>query len=50
MYVVNKSVIELTKKNSIIDMTRSSWQISRKNQVSAYPIYEDWTDIGTMRL
>ncbi len=48
MYVVNKSVIESIKKNSIIDMTDLVGKYLKNNQVSAYPIYEDWTDIGTM--
>ena len=48
IYVVNKSVINKIKKNSVINMTDLVEKYLKKNQVNAYPIFEDWTDIGSM--
>ena len=48
IYVVNKSVINKIKKNSVLNMTDLVEKHLKKNQVNAYPMFEDWTDIGSM--
>ena len=48
IYVINKSVLKSIKKNTAIDMTDLIDKYLKRNQVNAYPMFEDWTDIGSI--
>ena len=48
MYVIDNSVLKSIRKNTKIDMTQLIEKYLNKDQVNAYPVYEDWADIGSM--
>lgn len=50
IYVVNKSIIKLIKKNTFFNMTDLiKKSIKAKRRVLSFPIYESWEDIGTLK-
>ena len=47
IYVLDQEAIDIVSKEQMIDMTDVLiQQISANRKVNAYPIHEDWTDIG----
>ena len=49
IYVISRTVLKKIAKNKKIDMTELIDQYLNLNKVAAYPIYEDWADIGTLK-
>lgn len=50
VYVLNKNILGLLKFNEFRDMTDFiSELIKRKKNVKAYPVHENWNDIGTKK-
>jgi dTDP-glucose pyrophosphorylase len=49
IYVISRAVLKKIDKNKKIDMTELIDQYLKINKVAAYPIYEDWADIGTLK-
>jgi dTDP-glucose pyrophosphorylase len=49
VYIFNKSVKKLIKKNFYLDMDKliSKMLLNKKYKVMGYPIFEDWNDLGT---
>ena len=47
IYVLDQEAIDIVSKEQMIDMTEVlTQQISANRKLNAYPIHEDWTDIG----
>ena len=48
IYVINKSILNLIKKNKFLSMTDLiKLVIRKKKRVVSFPIYEKWQDLGT---
>ena len=48
IYVINKSILNLIKKNKFLSMTDFiKFLIRKKKRVISFPIYEKWQDLGT---
>lgn len=49
VYIFNKSIKKILKKNSYLDMDKliSKLLLNKKYRVKAYPIFEDWYDLGS---
>ncbi len=48
IYVINKSILKLIKKNRHLNMTDFiKFLIRKKKRVVSFPIYEKWQDLGT---
>jgi dTDP-glucose pyrophosphorylase len=48
IYVIEKSVFNNLNQDTKLDMTELIEKFLKKKKVNAYPLYEDWTDIGNM--
>jgi len=50
LYIVNKKIKKLININQKIDMDKIIQKaIKKKMKVISYPLYEDWTDLGTIK-
>ena len=48
VYVLNTSILKLIKKNVHFDITQLVDLVIKKNyKINAFPIHENWIDIGT---
>ena len=47
IYLLNIDVIKKMQKEAKIDMPDLLNPYIKKKQISVYPLYEDWSDIGT---
>jgi dTDP-glucose pyrophosphorylase len=48
VYILNTRLLKLIKKNIYLDMTQLINLVMKKNyKISAFPIHENWVDIGT---
>ena len=49
VYIFNKSVKKILRKNFYLDMDKliSKMLLNKKYKVIAYPIFEDWHDLGS---
>ena len=49
IYVMNKKLIKLIKKNAFFNMTDLIKKIIKNNKkIISFPIYENWEDLGTI--
>ena len=50
LYIINKKIKKLINTNQKIDMDEIIQNaITKKMKVISYPLYEDWTDLGTIK-
>ena len=50
LYIINKKIKKLINTNQKIDMDEIIQNaITKKIKVISYPLYEDWTDLGTIK-
>ena len=50
IYVMNKEILKLIKRNRFLNMTDLIKKIIKnKKRIISFPIYENWDDVGTKR-